>query len=248
MTPRARLIDLSMDVYQGMMTYPNVAKPVIVEMETHAQMARSVGTDQYGVDEITNHCMIVTGDHIGTHMDSWGHVKPDAPRADGIPIDLCYGDGVVLDVTAKQAGDEISVADLDEAERRLGGYRIKPLDIVLLRTDAGKYRTEKRYLTDHPGMTKEGVHHLLDRGVKVMGIDAIGFDPPVAKMFERRKFWEAHRVMREREWYHLENLCNLHEIPPPFHSFTVSVLPVKWRGASAAPVRAVAIIQPEAHS
>ncbi len=248
MTKRATLIDLSMDVYQGMMTYPNVAKPVIVEMETHAQMARSVGTDQFGVDEITNHCMIVTGDHIGTHMDSWGHVKPDAPRAEGIPIDLCYGDGVVLDLTAKQAGDEISVADLEEAERRLGGYRIKPLDIVLLRTDAGKYRTEKRYVTDHPGMTKEGVHHLLDRGVKVMGIDAIGFDPPVAKMFERRKFWEAHRVMREREWYHLENLCNLHEIPPPFHSFTVSVLPVKWRGASAAPVRAVAIIQQREHS
>jgi kynurenine formamidase len=32
-------------------------------------------------------------------------------------------------------------------------------------------------------MTKEAVHHLLDRGVKVMGIDEIGFDPPVAKMF-----------------------------------------------------------------
>ena len=61
-------------------------------------------------------------------------------------------------------------------------------------------------------------------------------------MFERRKFWEAHRVMREREYYHLENLCNLHEIPAPYHSFIVSVLPVKWRGASAAPVRAVAII------
>lgn len=40
---------------------------------------------------------------------------------------------------------------------------------------------------------------VLDRGVKVMGVDAIGFDPPVAKMFERKKFWEAHRVMRERE-------------------------------------------------
>jgi kynurenine formamidase len=91
-------------------------------------------------------------------------------------------------------------------------------------------------------MTKEAVHAVLDRGVMVMGIDAIGFDPPVAQMFERRKFWEAHRVMREREYYHLENLCNLDEIPAPYHSFIVSVLPVKWRGASAAPVRAVAII------
>jgi kynurenine formamidase len=241
-TVRWRLIDLSMDVYQGMITYPNVAKPVIVEMESHAAMAQSVGTDAYGVDEITNHCLIVTGDHIGTHMDSWGHVKPDAPRAEGIPIELCYGDGVVLDLTHLGPGDEITTDDLQHAEDRLDGYRIKPLDIVLLRTDAAKQRTEKRYLTDHPGMTRESVHWVLDRGVKVMGIDAIGFDPPVAKMFERKKFWEAHRVMREREYYHLENLCNLHEIPPPYHSFIVSVLPVKWRGASAAPVRAVAII------
>lgn len=237
-----RLIDLSMEVYQGMMTYPNVAKPVIVEMESHADMARSIGTDQYGVNEITNHCMIVTGDHIGTHMDSWGHVKPDAPRAEGIPIELCYGDGVVLDLTFKGPGDEIVPADIDRAERALGEYRIKARDIVLLRTDAAKRRFDKAYLTDHPGMTKEAVHQLLDRGVMVMGIDAIGFDPPVAKMFERKKFWEAHRVMREREWYHLENLCNLHEIPAPYHSFTISVLPVKWRGASAAPVRAVAIV------
>ena len=238
-----KLIDLSMEVYKGMMTYPNVAKPVIVEMETHREMAVSIGTNQYGIDEITNHCMIVTGDHIGTHIDSWGHVKPDAPRAEGIPIELCYGDGVVLDLTHKKPGDEITPVDLVEAENKLNGYRIKQLDIVLLRTDAAKLRFEKRYLTDHPGMTKESVHYILDRGVKVMGIDAIGFDPPVAKMFERKKFWEAHRVMREREYYHLENMCNLHEIPPPYHSFTVSVLPIKWRGASAAPVRAVAIIQ-----
>ncbi len=106
----------------------------------------------------------------------------------------------MLNLTHKAPGDEITPDDIEEAERKLGGYRIKPLDIVLLRTDAAKKRTEKSYLTDHPGMTKESVHAVLDRGVKVMGIDAIGFDPPVAKMFERRKFWEAHRVMREREY------------------------------------------------
>jgi kynurenine formamidase len=238
-----RLIDLSMEVYRGMMTYPNVAKPAIVDMETHREMAISIGTVEYGIDEITNHCMIVTGDHIGTHIDSWGHVKPDAPRAEGIPIEYCYGDGVVLDLTHKQAGDEITVPDIEAAEAKLGRYHIKARDIVLLRTDAAKRRFEKSYLTDHPGMTKESVHYLLDRGVMVMGIDSIGFDPPVPKMFERKKFWEAHRVMREREYYHLENLCNLHEIPAPYHSFTVSVLPIKWRGASAAPVRAVAILK-----
>ena len=115
-----------MEVFQGMMTYPNVAKPVIVEMETYSQMAKSVGTDKFGVHEITNHCMIVTGDHIGTHIDSWGHVNPTAPRAEGIPIEYCYGDGVVLDLTHKAAGEEITVGDIEEAEKKLGGYSIKP--------------------------------------------------------------------------------------------------------------------------
>ena len=138
-----RLIDLSMEVFQGMMTYPNVAKPVIVEMESYSDMAKSVGTDKYGVNEITNHCMIVTGDHIGTHIDSWGHVNPQAPRAEGIPIEYCYGNGVVLDLTFKGPGDEIAIADIEQAEGKLGGYTIKALDIVLLRTDAAKKRLEK---------------------------------------------------------------------------------------------------------
>src|SRR5205085_7076428 len=116
------------------------------------------------------------------------------------------------------------------------------LDIVLIHTGAGAIQDKEAYLTDHSGMTGEATHWLLDQGIKMMGIDAVTFDPPVWAMFERKQFWEAHRVMREREYYHLENLTNLHEIPAPYHSFTVSVLPVKWRGASAAPVRAVAIL------
>jgi kynurenine formamidase len=236
-----RIIDLSFEVYQGMPVYPNVARPVIVELESHQEMARSMGTDRFGVTELPNHCMIVTGDHVGTHIDSWGHVAPGKPTAEAIPLEYCYGDGVVLDLTHKQPGDEITADDIAEAVRRIN-YTIKPLDIVLIRTDAAKKRYTRAYLTEHPGMTKEAVHWLLDRGVKVMGIDAIGFDPPVPKMFERQKFWEAHKVMLEREYYHLENLCNLDQIPVPY-GFIVSVLPIKWKGASAAPVRAVAIIE-----
>jgi kynurenine formamidase len=243
MSKKRRLIDLTMEIFQGMVTYPSVTRPHIADMEDHRQMARSMGADAFGVTHLPNHCIIVTGDHIGTHLDSWGHVNPEAPRAEGIPIEYCHGDGVVLDLTAKQPGEEISIADLEAALDRID-YRIKPLDIVLLRTDAAKKRFDRAYLTDHPGMSKEATHWVLDQGVKVMGIDAIGFDVPVPKMFERRKFWEAHMVMLEREYYHLENMCNLDQIPVP-HGFTVSVLPIPYRGASAAPVRAVAIIEEE---
>jgi kynurenine formamidase len=60
-------------------------------------------------------------------------------------------------------------------------------------------------------------------------------------MFERKQFWEAHLVMREREYYHLENLAHLDQIPRP-HGFKLSVFPVKWVDTTAAPVRAVAIV------
>jgi kynurenine formamidase len=150
---------------------------------------------------------------------------------------------VVLNLSHIRAGEAITPADVAEALAATG-HELEPLDIVLIRTDASHYRTEPRYLTDHPGMSKEAVHWLLDRGIKMMGIDAIGFDVPVPRMFERRAFWEAHMVMLEREYYHLENLINLDQLPIS-HGFTVSVLPIPYRGASAAPVRAVAILPEE---
>jgi kynurenine formamidase len=181
------------------------------------------------------------GDHVGTHIDSWFHANPNAPSAEAIPIEYCYGDGVVLDMTHKGMGDEITDVDLQEAAKKIG-YTIKPLDIVLIRTDASKKRFSQDYLKEHPGMTKEGVNWLLDQGVMLIGIDAIGFDPPIEFMFKRMKLWEAHRVMREREYYHIENLINLDLIPVPY-GFTVSALPIKLRGATASPIRAVAIIE-----
>ena len=44
---RPRLIDLTMEIYQGMPTYPSVAKPFVHELENHEQMARSTGAWQY---------------------------------------------------------------------------------------------------------------------------------------------------------------------------------------------------------
>ncbi|MGH2390922.1 MAG: cyclase family protein, partial [Chloroflexota bacterium] len=129
---RPRLIDLTMEIYQGMPTYPSVAKPFVHELENHQQMAQSTGAWQYGLTHAPNHCVIVSGDHIGTHLDSWGHVKPDAPRAEGIPLEYCYGPGVVLDLSHIGPGRTIGV---DDAAKALAatGYDLQPLDIVRAR-------------------------------------------------------------------------------------------------------------------
>lgn len=235
-----RLVDLSMPVDNGMVTFPRIVEPTLEMHETWEEFAERIGAAALGAPWLTASYRVELSDHVGTHMDSLRHLNDDKPGPEGIPLDYCYGDGVVLDFRHKGVGEGISAQEVKDALQAID-YQLKPLDIVLIMTGAGAYQQEERYLTDQSGMTREATLWLIDQGIKLMGIDAITFDPPVAAMFERRQFWEAHMVMREREYYHLENLTNLDQIGRPF-GFTLSVFPIKWVNTTAAPVRAVAII------
>lgn len=235
-----KIIDLSMEVHRFMQTYPGTVSPLIRVLEDHYESAARLGAEKYGADTLFNHCVIVVSDHHGTHIDSVFHGDPNGPSAEQIPLEYCYGPGVVLDLSHKKGGEAIEIADLEAALTRIG-YTLKPEDIVLLRTDASKKADRPEYLTDHPGMIRESCEWLLDQGIKVIGIDAVGFDLPIPKMFERGDLWPCHRLYKDREYWHIENLSNLEAIPKPY-DFTVSLLPVKWKGASGAPIRAVAIL------
>jgi len=235
-----KLIDLSMPVHNDMVVFPRVVRPSIAMYETWSQFADRIGATKFGVDWLTATCIVVLGDHIGTHMDSLRHLRDDAPGPEGIPLEYCYGNGVCLDFRHLPIGAGISVDDMKQALTKIN-YTIKPLDIVLIHTGAGKIQDKEAYLTDHVGMTGEATNWLLDQGVKMTGIDAVTFDPPVWAMFERKKFWEAHRVMLTREYYHLENLTNLDQLPP--HGFTLSLFPIKWVNTTGSPVRAVGIVE-----
>ena len=234
-----RLVDLSMPVHMDMLTFPRVPPPALVIYESWTDFAERIGAAEHGATSLTASYLVVQNDHVGTHVDARKHIVPDAPGPDGIPLEWCLSDGVVLDFRHKEKGSRIFPDEVDEALERIG-YELKERDIVLVHTGAGAYNTEERYRTDFPGMTAEATRHLISKGVRMMGCDAITFDPPVWAMFEQKHFWEAHLVMNEDEYWHLENLQNLDQLPP--HGFTLAVFPIKWVGTTAAPVRAVAII------
>ena len=236
-----RLVDLSMPVHADMITFPRVPAPSLLVNETHAEFAERIGAAAHGVDMLTAHYMVIQDDHVGTHCDARKHIVPTAGGPESIPLEYCYSDGVLLDFTHRAPGDIISAADIEEALAKIS-YEVKERDIVLIHTGAGAYNTEERYRTDHPGMSAEATRWLIERGVRMMGCDAITFDPPVWAMFEKKKFWEAHRVMWDEEYWHLENLMNLGAIGRQ-KDFLLSVLPVKWCGTTAAPVRAIAIVE-----
>lgn len=235
-----RLIDLSMPVDNDMVTFPKIIQPRLEMYQDWKEYAEQIGATEHGVDWLTATYRVELSDHVGTHMDSLRHLRDDAPGPEEIPLEYCYGDGVVLDFRHKEAGSGITAVEVRQALDTIS-YALKRLDIVLIMTGAGAYQHEQRYLTDHPGMTADAIHWLLDQGIMMIGIDAITLDPPVWAMFERKQFWEAHRVMLERDYFHLENLTNLDQIPKPY-GFKLSLFPVKWVNTTGAPVRAVAIV------
>lgn len=236
-----RMIDLSMELYRGMPIYPGLPGPNLALDEDWGTVAKRLGTDKYGADIVPNHYVIFMSDHAGTHIDAPFHTNPDGFTTERIPLEWCFSDGVVLDFTDKESGYEIMAADVEGALKEIG-YTLKPLDIVLIHTGASKdWETNEDFLDQQPGMSAGATHYLIDNGVRVMGIDASGWDVPIWKMHETRRYYDAHRVMLEKDYCHMENLVNLDQIPRS-HGFKLSVLPIKFRGISGTPVRAVAMI------
>lgn len=189
--------------------------------------------------------------HVGTHMDAPYHFGPylngeKSRTIDQMPLEWFYGDGVVIDVRHVQPAAEITVKDLEEGLKKFN-YTLKPFDIVLIMTGWDKYLYKPKYLREQPGMSREATIWLLDRGIKVIGIDTYGFDRPfdvMVKAFKEGKpnaLFPAHLVGREREYCHAEKLGNLDKIPVP-HGFTIAVFPQNVKGGSAGAIRPVAII------
>lgn len=194
---------------------------------------------------------VTMGTHDTTHLDAPWHFWPTsegkpAKTIDQIPLEWCYGDGVVLDFHTKKKGEIITPDEVKNAIQQIG-YNLKPFDIVLIRTDTYKFYNEPGYENMHPGMSAEATLWLIEQGIKVMGIDAWGWDRPHEVMIQGLKtgkkgeFWKAHYLGKDYEYCHLERLANLDKIPKPF-GFKVSAFPIKIEGASGAWVRAVAIL------
>jgi kynurenine formamidase len=250
-----RFVDLSAPIAPSPAELPDILRTDI-EYSDHAEGAKAIETmlgvgpellrdgEGWAVDTFTR-----LGTHNSTHVDAPYHYNSTiggrpAKRIDELPLEWFYGPGVVLDMSHKADGDAMTVED---AQRALAeaGHALQPGDIVLVRTDRDAFLTSPDYIARGPGVTVEATRWLHEAGVRVMGIDAWGWDAPLHLQAEEAKargergiFWAAHQA--DLEYCQIERLCNLRELPAT--GFTVSVFPLRLVGGSAAPTRAVGII------
>jgi len=196
--------------------------------------------------------MVYCSVHTGTHVDAPYHFGTKCEgkasrKIDDLPLEWFYGDGVVLDLTDKLSAETIEKDDITDALEKIN-YTLKPEDIVLLHTGSDKYFGSKDYLTKAPGVSPGAIEWILDQGVKVIGIDSLGFDRPYPAMLkdyltkkEKQALWPAHFYGRKREYAHIERLANLDKLPRPF-GFKIVCFPVKIRDAGASFARVVAML------
>lgn len=190
--------------------------------------------------------------HSGTHLDAPYHyhsTMDNGQRAitiDEVPLDWCFQRGVKLDFRHLPDGYVVGAADVAQELARIG-HELKPLDIVLVNTRAGSRYGYADYIDVGIGMGREATLYLLERGVRLTGIDAWGWDAPFSHMARRFAetgdasiVWEGHRAGMQIGYCHLEKLHNLEALPAT--GFDVCCFPVKVRGGSAGWTRAVAIV------
>jgi kynurenine formamidase len=198
----------------------------------------------WAVEEFTR-----LGTHSVTHVDAPWHYNSQiqgrqAATIDELPLEWFFADGVVLDMTAKADGERIGVPDVEAALAAMG-YALQPLDIVLVRTGRDAFYGQPDYVLRGCAVTPEATRWMYERGVRVMGIDAWGWDGPLDRQageaLAKRQpgvFWAAHQS--DLPYSQIERLVNLGALPA--FGFKVACFPLKIQGGSAGPARVVAIL------
>ena len=193
--------------------------------------------------------------HNGTHLDAPYHFHSTMNKGeraitiDEVPLEWCFQPGVKLDFRHLPDGYVVRAEDVDAELKRIN-YTLRPLDIVVVNTRAGSRYGNNDFVTAGCGMGYDATMYLLERGVRLTGIDGWSWDAPFVYTAEKYKetrnanlIWEGHKAGRDIGYCHLEKLHNLEALPP--FGFMVSCFPHKIRGGSAGWTRAVAIFDDE---
>jgi kynurenine formamidase len=255
-----RLVELGRPLFTGMPCSPNHPGFRMTLARRHGDMVRPDGGS--AASEV-----IVTGGHVGTHIDAFSHVShngklhggidaADAQRggsfsrhgAEHLPV-LCTR-GVLLDVTAchgrkvLDGGYGVTADDLEHAAAR-SGARPGQGDVALIRTGwARHFHDAQRYLgqdTGVPGVTEDAARWLVDHGVVATGTDTTAYERIPAG--DGHRVLPVHRILLvDSGVYIIEHLDLEAMAEEDSAEFVFLVTPLRITGATGSPIRPVAMV------
>jgi kynurenine formamidase len=150
------------------------------------------------------------------------------------PLEYCYVKGICLDLRHIPAKAEIVASDLEAAVKKAGVPIPKKGTVLLCTGHHERTFPTPAYATDNPGVNVEATEWLAKQGIVHFGIDSMRPDPMgVVNSL-------VHKACLELDITHMESLCNLEALIGR-GEFRFIGLPLKWRGGTGSPIRAVAV-------
>lgn len=253
------IIDLGQPLFVGMGQSSMHPKFQLTLQRRHGDLVRPDGAS--GANEL-----IVTGGHVGTHIDAFSHISNHGHLHGGVDaaaaqtggrfkehgaekIEPIIGRGILLDVAGVLGVErlkpayEISVDDLKAALARTGATP-QAGDVLLIRTGWGAlYADAVAYENLREGAPGPGVpagQWLADFKPRACGSDTIAFEriPPI----ETVPSLPVHSLMLVEHGIHLIEIMMLEELAKAaVYEFTFVMSPLKIVGATGAPARPLAL-------
>jgi len=172
---------------------------------------------------------VTMNSHVGTHIEFPYHHIKDGQDAAEFPVERLIGEALVLNFVGKKANEPITLDELKAHEKK-----IKRGDILFIRTDLDQlFRTER--WEDHPYITMEALHWLIEKGIRCMGTDAIGVEIEITG----DEGQPVHKELFKNGIPFIESMTNLGALHK--ERSLVFILPLPIEGLDASPVRIIAI-------
>jgi kynurenine formamidase len=255
-----RIFDLGRPMEIGMPQSPNHPQFRLALARRHGDSVRADGGSAASE-------LIITGGHVGTHIDALSHVSQagrlhgglDAAEAQRggrfselgvetiVPM-VCRGwlldAPAALGLSACAPGYEITPADLEQAAAEQN-VNVQPGDVVLVRSGwAQRWDDREAYVgfaSGVPGPGEAAAHWLAALGPRAVGADSIAFEhlAPGAG----HALLPAHRVLLVEHGINIIETLNLEDLARAgVHEFAFMLSPLALVGATGSPVRPLAVV------
>jgi arylformamidase len=203
-----KLIDVSVPLDAHLPTYPNNTP---FSLDPIKRLSRG---------DTSNVSSLHMSAHTGTHVDAPRHFFDDGLSTEALPLEMLLGRARVIEMTTRKAiaAEDLAPIDLSEDLR------------VLIKTVNSLFWGSPDFHTDYVGMTESGAKHLVDRGVKVVGVDYLSVEQ------FRKPGAPAHRTLLGAGTIVIEGL-NLRDVEPGIYD--MYCLPLRVVGSDGAPARVV---------
>jgi kynurenine formamidase len=256
----ATTYDLAQPFEVGMPQSPNHPEFQMALVRRHGDVVRPDGGS--AANEL-----IVTGCHVGTHIDALCHVSQDGLLYEGVPaadvtsnrgfsvhgadqIPPFVGRGVFLDIARLRGadvlgpGEAVTAADLDAA-CAAADLEVNNGDAVLIGTGWstlwGNTRAYEGQDGGAPGPDESAARWIADRHVAMVGAETIAFEQIVPGAGHRTL--PVHRILLVEHGINIIETMRLHELATNgVTEFLFVLTPLKLVGATGSPVRPLAVV------